>query len=146
MKNDFLEYLKKLGMSSPFQERVKQILEFYMTCCGIDAKDIFISDYIDSEGKRLYESLWLFTEDFVCEAKQFLTQDIFDAMPIKNNFLRWEIQKTEYDFKHTYPKSRLTVSIYFGENIAGNLKASGDNCDDLRNIFRKYILPNIYKS
>ena len=143
MKKEFLDYLKQIGITDLFQKRVLEILGFYEKYCSMDVADIFVSEYIVGDDKRQYENLWLFTPFLACEAKQFLTQDNFDALSIAKKITRWEIQKTEYDFQKATDKSRMTLFFNIAENLHGNLQASKENCDVLRDIFQKYIVPNL---
>lgn len=77
------------------------------------------------------------------EAKQFIKKDDFDITPIKNRILYWRIEKQDYDFKKATEKSRLYLEFTLDTGISGEFKASKENCDYLRDIILKYVLPNL---
>jgi len=77
------------------------------------------------------------------EAKQFITKDNFDITPIRNRIIHWAIQKQDYDFKKAREKSRLYLQIRLDTGISGDFKSSNENCDYLRDIIKKYVMPNL---
>lgn len=145
MKEDFSQYLKSVGIVDLFYERTEAILQFYEKLYPKEIEDIFVSEYIDNEGKRQYESLWLFSSQVTGEAKHFLTNDDFDATPISERVSYWKLNKADFDFENSTKKSRLTIEFHLVQNIVGRLKASQENCSHLYNLFLKHILPNMAK-
>jgi len=147
MKKEFIEYLNQIGLTNPFQQRVEEIFEFYENLLSFDTiENIFISEYVDEEKKRQYESLWLFSSTKCYEAKRFLEKDKddFDCTLFVDKITRWQIEKKNYDFKNdALSESRFTLNFSLLHSIKGILKASYNNCPFLKNIFLKYILPNV---
>ncbi len=143
MKPQFSEYLASIGIKDLFYQKVEEDYVFYSDLLDEDILDIFVTEYVDGEGRREYENLWLFTATCVMEAKQFLMEDKFDLMPIKNRVLRWEIAKRDYDFKEAVAKSRMRLQVFLDNNFVCDLKASQENCDFLRDILLKYFKPNL---
>jgi hypothetical protein len=113
---------------------------------GEEIQDIFVTDYVDAEGRRNYESLWLFTPSYVMEAKQFLSENNFDFTLLKDCVRLWRIKKRDYDFRKAEPESRMYLELSLAQGAACVLKASQENCDYLRDIFLKYILPNVVRN
>jgi len=147
MKTEFVEYLKKIGINEQkLIERVEYILNFYEKLYSGQIEDIFISEYLNEDGTRVYENLWFFTNEFLFEAKQFIIEDNFDSMSIVNTIKYWNILKKEYDYETSSIKSRMSVYISFVEKLTAILKASKENCDNLKLIFSKYFLPNMKNS
>lgn len=93
----------------------------------------------------MFENLWFFTENYAMEAKQFPLQDNFDMLVFYKRITYWNIQKQDYDFKKATDKSRLYLHFKVDTLTEGSLKASKENCDYLKEIFLKYILPNLRK-
>lgn len=140
MKNEFEEYLKALGMTEALRARVEEIVEFYATACPEEIEDIFVSEYIQEDGTRVYENFWCFSKQYAMEAKDFVNRDNFDSAPVGANVAHWEITKQDYDFKKAEEKSRMALDVQFaGSVVRGLLKASKENCDQLRNVFLKYL-------
>lgn len=139
MMNQFTPYYTSIGLTSAAIERVTAIYDFYAKSLSLEVIDTFVSEYVNGDGVRTYESLWFFSSKYCMEAKQFLSQDDFDATPLEC-VSYWEIQKQDYDFVQATEKSRITLTFGTPLEIGGNLKASGVNCDHLKSVMLKYIV------
>jgi hypothetical protein len=144
-KPEFNKYLESLGVQEPLLKRIWTIHEFYEKICPEGIKDIFVNEYIKGDETREYESLWFFSETYLMEAKQFITKDDFDITPFKNIINYVKFIKQNYDFEKAEEKSRLNLIIKMDTNVNGTLKASKGNCDYLKKIIEKYIVPNLMK-
>lgn len=142
MKNKWQAYLETIGIQHMFLERVDDVLSFYQQVYPDQIEDIFVTEYFDKEGNRQYESMWLFSKHFAMEAKQFLVEDDFDSAPLQHQVKYWSIEKTDFDFRDATEKSRMLLNFHLLSGVAGALKASRENCNFLRDIFRKHVLPN----
>jgi len=138
----FRDYLKTIGMSNTLCDRAESIYHFYADICNLEIKDLFVTDFINSDGVRQFQNLWFFNDYLFMEAHDFVTSDKFDSSPIHRNIKRWEITKSDYDFNVVNDKSKLKISIYFYEDLSGNLNATKENCAYLMKVFKKYVLPN----
>ena len=146
MKPEWQEYLQSLEMTDVLQSRVEEILTAYSLVDSGEISEIFVSEYVNNDGHREYENLWLITETHVKEAKQFITKDDFDSMSIQGILYRWRIEKKDYDLNQATPSSRMTLIFEFGtspEGIRGEMKSSGSNCTHLRDILIRFISPNV---
>jgi len=142
MKEKFSEYLKSIGITEAILKRIEKIYNFYNDIRPNEIEDIFITDYLDENGSRNYENIWFFSSKHCMEAKLFITKDNFDMDSIKN-ITYWVIEKENYDFKKATERSRISLTFQLSWNRSGKLKASKENCDYLKEIFLKYVLPNI---
>lgn len=142
MKEQFTTYLKGIGMSDILTRRAEEIHEFYRAICPEEITDIFVSEFVKEDGIREYENLWFFSQKYVMEAKSFILKDLFDMTIIHKQLKYWTIEKMSYDFVNAMEKSRMTMSVKF-ETVSGIFKASKENCDFLRDVFRRNILPNL---
>lgn len=143
MNQEFAEYLESISLTKTLRMRVEEIYEFYKEICPDEITGIFVTDYIKEDGTREYENLWFFSAKYCMEAKLFLTKDDFDITPIHDRIIHWTSQKQDYDFKKATEKSRLSVEFVLDTKIAGHPKASRENCDYLRDIVLKYVVPNL---
>jgi hypothetical protein len=48
---------------------------------------------------------------------------------------------TEYDFFQARPESRLQVDARFASSVSMTMTATSSNCDPLRDLVRKYLVP-----
>ena len=143
MKKQFSEYLVSVGIKDLFYQRVEEVYAFYSELLDEEILDIFVTDYVDAEGRRQYGNLWFFTETYVAEAFVFLTSDKFDLAPIKKRVKRWAIAKQDYDFNKATIKSRMRLEVTLVGDMRCDIKASQENCDYLRAVFSKYFMPNL---
>ena len=143
MKEEFVKYLESIGITKTLLKRVKTIYEFYTEACPDEIAAIFVNDYIKEDSSREYENLWFFSLKYCMEAKLFITKDDFDITPIEKRIIYWEINKQDYDFKKSIEKSRLNLIIRLDTGITGNLRGSKENCDYLKDIIFKYVVPNL---
>lgn len=144
MKDEWAEYLKSVGFQDPLLQRADSALRFYSDFACIDIDLIFVSEYRDSEKGRVYESLWVFSEDCAGETKFVEKQENFDLIRLSNNVDRWVVRKTEFEFDDKATEaSRLTASFSSVSDTHGILKASGTNCLRLAEALRKFIMPGL---
>jgi hypothetical protein len=143
MKQGFQEYLASLELTDPVKARVESVLEFYAVLAPEEIESIFVTDYLDQNGARFFESLWLFSKGYVMEAKQFISQDDFDIGPLGRLF--WiAVRKENYDFKTATAASRLNIEYRnLASEFGGQLRASGKNCDNLRQVLVERLVPRL---
>lgn len=146
MKDEWIKYLENIGADGPFLEKVEAVASFYELIYPDQLEDILVTDYIDEDGQRQFENLWFFTQSLLLEAKNFLTQEDYDCAPFKNQIKYWDIKKKNYDFKASTPTSRFNLEFSLAVGISAHMKVSGNNCDQLKHIFEKYIIPNPYNN
>jgi len=143
MKTEWTTYLESIGIQGLFLKRVEEVLDFYQHVYPGQIEDIFITDYFDKDGNRQYESMWLFSKTSAMEAKQFLRDDNFDWVLLKQQVRYWAIKKTEYDFRKASIKSRMSLQFSLIMPVGCTLKASQENCEYLKTLFLKYVMPNV---
>jgi len=76
MKEESIKYLKFIGMGDILIGRVEEIYKFYeeiLARLDDEIEDIFVTDNIQSDGLRQYESVFLFANKYVLEAKLFIS-------------------------------------------------------------------------
>ena len=140
MKEAFKEYLVNIGITDLFFEKAEAVIAFYEELYPDQLENIFVSEYVDDEGKRHYDNMWLFTKDLACEAKAFLTRDEFDVASFGNKVEHWIVKKESYDLCEASSRSRMTLQFTMSTQIGGTLRASGENCDFLREVLKEHII------
>lgn len=138
-------YLEDIEMPMTFREKVFSIYEFYHKICPEEITDVFVSEYLNEDGTRQYENLWFFSENYCMEAKQFITKDDFDLIPTKGRLGYFQIQKEEYNFQKATKESKLFLFVSLEVGVTCSLKASKENCDYLKKISLKHLMPNLMK-
>lgn len=142
MKSEWNDYLKQIGIKDQFYERVTNAFYFFNKIFN-DIQGIFVSEYVNLEGRHEYESLFFFTPTVILEAKRFITEENYDATPFNKKVTYWCIQKSGYDQAEATLKSRIKLDVSLINHNGCQFKASGENCDHLWGIFQNYVVPNI---
>jgi hypothetical protein len=145
LKAEFVKYLDSIGITETLHKRFETIIEFYEETYSVKIADIFVSDYIEKEGNRVYQHLCLFSEDYFMDAKLFLQQDDFSVTPLRGKIVYLSIKKAEYDFKHANDNSRVNVFALTSDHTNISLQCSKENCDHFKEIILKYFIPNLQK-
>lgn len=145
MTKEQLQYLENIGITGELTAKVEAVFNFYTKYIGCQLDDIFVSEFLNKDGSRVFENLWFFNKNYCFEAKQFMTTDDFDADLIKNTIDSFTIKKTDFDIisNVTNDNSRMFLEFSLKFPITGEMKASKENCKQLSMIFKKYIQPNL---
>jgi hypothetical protein len=138
----FSTYLRSIGVTESLERRVDSVIDFYSLIYPETISDIFLVDYMTGDGTREYGSLFLFSDFYIMEAKNFLIEDNFDSTLMKSSVSYWGIEKKDYNFQTSVDASRMSIIVRFLYGIRAEFKASRGNCDSLKDIFIKHIIPN----
>ena len=145
MKDDWVAYLESIDLTEVLRGKVQEVVCFYQQVHAEQIQDIFVTEYVDKAGNRQYGSVWLFSEELIMEAKRFVNAHDFDSTPLKQRVHYWQIKKNEYDFQSATKESRMVLDIVLSPDTSCELKASGKNCDYLKAVFIKHVVPNLSK-
>lgn len=145
MKTEFKSYLNEIGISGAILERVEEIFKFYNEYLKFEIDEIFVCDYIDADGSRIYESLWFFSNKYCFEAKNFIISDNFDSDFYGKEVYTFNISKKDFNILENISNdnSRLNLSFSFNPRRVGTLKASKSNCKQVVKIIENFIKPNL---
>jgi hypothetical protein len=142
-RDSLVAYLSSIGSPTALRERAEALLALYESL-GVEPSGFFLSEYRQEDGSRIHESLWLFTDDLAMEAKLPAAGDErFDFVPLARALRHLIIETKDYDLTKASDGSRMHVQLWLDSERVGELRASGDNCDSLRAIVGKYLLPNV---
>src|ERR1700746_3042065 len=132
MNESFTKYMTTIGLTAPLVERVTAFYGFCTLMCPEKMEHMFINDYVNKEGMRIFESLYFFSPNYALEAKEFATTDNYDMGIVEKPLPYLTVEFTDFDLKKATDKSRMSLSFRVsGAFIAGvytNLKASRENC------------------
>lgn len=144
MKKEIIEYLESIGLTGPLLTRVETAYNFYTKYVGVNIEDAFVSEFVNKDGSRVYESLWFFNAKSSFEVTAFMTDEDYDSDILNKAVNTYRIKLTFFDIisNISNDNSRMTLDFGFKYDRVGSMKASKDNCKQLSMIFKKYILPN----
>jgi hypothetical protein len=140
MKTAWTKYFKALGMSQVLVQRARQAFHALSTALQTDIEDVFVSEYIDSDGNRQFEDLFIFTQYHIVQVRNFALEDVLDADafgPLRNLL----VSRVAFDFTEPTDKSRLHVRYHTLTGCSAELKASRENCATLARILRERLAP-----
>lgn len=136
-------YLESVGSPTTLQERAAYLLGLYQIL-GVEPTKFFVSEYKQEDGSPVHESLWLFTGELVMEARLSPAGDErLDFVPLVRAVRHLVVETHDYDLNTASEGSRMRIEVWFDDQRLGELRASGGNCDILRDILRSCLLPNI---
>ena len=138
LNDDFIDYLQAVTIPLDMGGRIDSIFDFYTRVYPKEEiKDIFVSDFIDKENERRYESLWLFSDNYIIEARELLIKDNFhiNITPYKNRITHLNIIGNA--------TSLIALEFKTDTQNSCTLKGAGRNSRYLKDIFEKYIKPNL---
>lgn len=135
MKKEFADYLSELKISESATAKVEKIFEEVSDLYRMDFQEIFLNS-VDKGGITEYISVWLLTDSFVVECKNFLSfsEDDYDLATYKNNISYFNIKKKALNDINK-PVDSSTVSVHLqlakGQMVTCDMFATGLNCRKL---------------
>jgi hypothetical protein len=146
MKPEFDTYIDDIGEPTTVKERVNNLFEQYKNLFAEEIEDIFIEEYIDKKGEKRYDGIHFFSKNIDYQISNFLFKDNLFILPIKNRIDIIKItEKIDYDFAKATNKSRLKIECSDSRgDLRGDFFATGNNCDHLTKIIKKYLFQNFF--
>ena len=142
-------YLASIKMLSDVDiQRSKEIYDQSRVLCHEKLKTIFISNFVQTDGKEQFKDLWLFSDNYVIEALNFSKQETLklEMTIFSNNIQFVSIETTNLDLSQkAKDDSRLRVEFYTLSVFSCDQIASGRNCDALMSIYKKYVKHNLVR-
>jgi hypothetical protein len=151
MSNEsFAEYMKTIGVSETLASEFQRQYEFFKNICPEKIEHMFIDDYINQEGTRIFESTNFFSASFAMEAKTLGPTGEYEMALFLPRLRYWSVEAKDFDFKKATDKSRLVFKfvLFEGGGLSlptATLKASKENCDYLWNLISIYFVPKLQK-
>ena len=142
------EYLDAINIGRTLTGLIEQRLKAFTFLCPTDETiaQIFVTNRVaDKSGYSQWHSLWGFSEKYLFEARNFITDDNADVSPYFQSisYLGIESKRLATDAPPT-DASRLSVELETGVGHTYNqLSAIGMNCQYLLQIVRERFVPNI---
>jgi hypothetical protein len=144
--NVYSDYLNSIGINTDtLIKKVETTLLAAKRICPEEIKSIYISDWIQTEGQRAYEHLYLFTNNYIIESANFTTDTNvnIEITVLKDRVIYVIVKYNDY-FEKANTASKL--SLYFRTDVGVfGLKGAKENCDKLIEVYDKYVRPNISK-
>lgn len=109
-------------------------------------EDAFVSQYRESDGRLVIESIWMFTSSWAVEFKNALKEENFDLAILKDSITHLILELRDFDLKKAQESSRLKVHFQLLHGITGDFQATDANCLELLRITRERFLPNVMTS
>ena len=147
MTTDIKAISASIGATKPIEDRIRMIVAMTEKTAMIKASHIFVSEYMsdtDEEKKRIYESVFLFSEGNLYEAKNFLHSMQCDYFKLEN-FFYWEVEYLNFeDIDAPTEKSKINLNISSGGmSMSAKFHATGDNCKYLIELLQTQMIPKI---
>lgn len=146
-RDDVNAYFREITMTDAAIARANEIIDDILHIRSSEVELVFVCDQIAGEGRRTQNSLWLFTRDYVSEAKNFMTAKTFDyvSTPICNHLV--DVSITDFDWKNTTDNSSMLVRTFFTDARTGMaFNAVRNNCFFLAELVKSRLVhPDILR-
>jgi hypothetical protein len=137
-------YLATIEATDALRRRAGHLADLYAKLPGVEVDDYFISEYRQEDGSSVHTSLWLFNATMIMEARIPEGGDEqIDFVPLRSGVQRLLVEAKDYALAESSPASRMLVRAWFSGDVVAELRASGPNCEALRDLVAKYLLPNV---
>lgn len=146
MNQSIVEYFKSIGMGKVLIDRASAIHDQYVAITEGTVQDALVSEYVTEDGQRQYSTVLFFTSTDVYEVENFLSDTpTMWLAKLTNNLASLGLTPKEYDFTTASPASRLNLNCRWiqGTSFVLHVQASGNNCKQLLEVVRKYLMPNV---
>jgi len=142
--NPVNDALAAADVPRPARDRVKRYVAIYKSMAGEPITDAVISEFPSGELGRVHEAIWLFSRSHASESSLVnAEEDDLDFVPMADGVKHVITRSRNYDWDTATDKSRVRVELWFADERYGEIKASGANCDRLRDVLRRTVLPEI---
>jgi len=144
--NAHIDYLNSIDINTEILiNRIETTLRAARRICPEEIQSIYISDWIQPEGQRAYEHLYLFTNTYIIESANFTTDtNVSIEITVLKDRVKYVLVKYNDYFEKADIASRLSV-FFITNGGAFELKGAKENCDKLIEVYDKYVRPNISK-
>lgn len=144
--NVYIDYLNSIGINTDtLIKKVETTLRAARRICPEEIESIYISDWMQPDGQRAYEHLFLFTSTYIIESANFSTDtNVNIEVTVLKDRVKYVIVKYSDYFEKADTASRLLI-IFHTDSAVFELKGAKENCDKLIEVYDRYVSPNISK-
>jgi hypothetical protein len=117
--------------------------EEFFSRLGHSAFDaMFIGTTVDETGVPSYGTLWFFNDQFIYNVPNFRNSEGTEyVILVRGSVAQCKIAMRDCDFDAISGRARMSVTYVTATNIGANMNAHGDNCLQLLEIAKRYLLP-----
>ena len=138
-------YAESIEGSPSLVEKIVNSMNIANEMCPEDILDVFISEKTRTNGNLQPNSAWFFSNKYILESKNVLSSNInMDIISHYKYITRYEIYTTEYNFSDYNDNSLLRIEGFI-ESTLFDILATRNNCNNLWEIIKKHIVPNIFE-
>lgn len=146
MKQEFISYLESIGMQSPLikivEEKYKIAEMLNKSICDYEINDIFIEESFDESDKSEFKNIVFISCNVFIELGIFSNQITIRSAKSRKSISGIDIDSKNYDWETWNANSKMSIRCLFPDMSVGTYAASGVNCERLKHLITKYILPD----
>jgi hypothetical protein len=146
VKTLIAKYTSRVGLPRFVADEFLRAFPLIERLKAFPISDVFVEDYFEESGRRIYANFCFFGSDFFAEATNPKeptnegSRDVF-VVSLKAGLAKVSIPNyKDYDFDKATDKSRVTIAFYLKNGESFFLNASGRNCDGLWDIYRSRLM------
>ncbi|MFA4836483.1 MAG: hypothetical protein WC749_10490 [Dehalococcoidia bacterium] len=142
-------YAEGIGMKADVDiKRTQEVFNLGKSLCPEGLKTIFISNYLESDGKEQLKDLWLFSDNYVIEALNFMRIAVpkLEMTILSKNISCISLEAQHFDFsKEVTGESKLHIVVLTFIHFTCDFTAVGQNCDALNLIYKSHLKENLVR-
>lgn len=133
MNEDHVSYLSEIGTTKVARDRAHKMWSVVSNLFPAELQTIFVCDVINDDGVRSYTNLWLFTDKYFAECRNFIEDCHFDRTGYDQQ-LRWiDIQSIGYELDdQPADAASLRVEARLNDGLQMTFTAVRNNCSHLK--------------
>lgn len=140
-----MKYFDTVDWDPAVRERLRDLSRYAEEFSPEPIRQVFISETIDTENARDYQSGWFLSQNFALEFFDLMAgkgePTRFDVTPMSGRVVRIQFTVVQFAGNRASASSRMAVEFATTELVTGILRASGaQNCRWLRSIADDFIV------
>lgn len=142
MKENLIRYVRSLSIGGVLLEQISNLYDQCQSLVADAIEEIIVSEIIDKEGIKSYDLLYFFSNKYIIEIENFVSQpEIWIINRINPSYVKFT--STDFNMVEAQASSRLAVTAMWGSSMGGfgmNPKAAGQNCLHVLAVMKRYVI------
>lgn len=146
MNQDWSTYVESLDLTPAARLSLEEAYAVASTICPEGLVSVFLSERTENGARRALEDVWFFSDSYACQSEAFLGPNNCDLLVIKGSVTYIDTRWRDYDFITTSEDSRLYARFDTSDGSVSELRASGANCNMLRDVILRHVRSNLWSA
>lgn len=138
----FAHYFDDIKLSSSVRSRIDELVSDLVDFLGEEPVDLILKNKFKDDVES-FDNMWIFTENFASEIRNFIKSDVFDAVSRDRAFFHIEIKIEKGRLSDIENAGNVLFEAHTMPMLLWRFEAHGRNAFYVREIFIKYVKSNL---